>query len=379
MKYKKVGLITFYESDNFGTCLQAYALCNAINNLGYTCEIICFNRYENSPVRNNSKLETIKILGVKKIIDILLSKRIIENQKEKFRLFRAAYMHLSEQEYSSIRELEKTSKDYEAFIVGSDMVWSWESRPFLDIYFLKFAPMGKRIAYAPSFGNTEFNEKMNEYYMQAIAGIDFISCRDRKGAEYIRNILGKKCELVLDPTFLLEGDEWKKTFFLKKKKSLKRTVLIYMFGKIPPNTFKEIKKKVKGKWEIRFIPEGFRQYCCEKKHGNAVFGPIDFLESYYNADMIITNTFHGLVFAMIFEKPFVLFHREGKEHWHQHEERMTSLLEQMGLSDRYLEVGDELKKEFFELDYTELKKKLEDMKSESMEYLKRSVCSVVKG
>lgn len=368
-KNGSVGLITLYETDNYGTCLQAYALSQIIMDLGYECEIISFNRKKSAPVKIN-KVELVRSLGFRRTMDIVLSRNYIKKRKEKFCMFRKKELPLSSQEFGSLSELEGIARGYGAVVTGSDMVWSWESRPFLDVYFLKFVEKEKRIAYAPSFGNTQFTEEMNQYYREAIEGFAYVSCRDEQGVEYIRNNIKKDCQFALDPTILLGKEGWERRFNLQHEKKSEKETLFYMFGEVSP----ELERKVKQKSErIRYIPASFPQYRYEKKYGNDACGPVEFLRNYYNAEMIITNAFHGLLFALIFKKPFILFHREKEEHWRQHEERMVSLLKRLDLSYRYLEISDKLDDSLFSLDYTEITERIETLKKESLYFLEESI------
>lgn len=364
---KNIGLATLYESENYGTCLQAYALSRTIKDLGYGCNIIRFNRQLAS--ENRSKIDALCSVGIKKAADILLSKGTINRQKQKFSEFRKVYLPLFGQQYPSVSAVYDLQENYDAFVTGSDMVWSWESRVFLDYYFLKFAPEGKRIAYAPSFGNTEFTEDMKAYYRDSIAGIDYCSCRESKGAVFAAEITGKRCEPVCDPAMLLSADNWKKQFSLVKQNIGKKTALFYMFGEIPGAVKRQVKHIIGKDGDIRYIPGKFSEYCYERKRGGDAYGPIEFLQSFSQADFVLTNTFHGLVFSLVFEKPFVLFHRERTEHWALHEERMSSLLERVGLKERYITMDTVIKDDFMKLNYDNVRPVIEMYRKSSLEYL----------
>lgn len=368
---KNIGLTTLYESENYGTCLQAYALTRIIKELGYGCNIIKFNRCFAS--ENRSKIDVLRSVGIRKTADILLSKDTINRQKQKFSDFRKMYLPLAGQQYHSVSDVYGLQESYDGFVTGSDMVWSWESEAFLDYYFLKFAPEGKRIAYAPSFGNTEFTEDMKAYYRNSIAGIDYCSCRESGGAAFAADITGKECKVVLDPTMLISADDWKKQFSLKERRTGEKTALFYMFGDTPEDIKKQVKYLLGKNGVIRYIPGKFSEYRYEGKRDGDAYGPIEFLQSFSQADFILTNTFHGLVFSLIFEKPFVLFHREKKEHWAVHEERMSSLLNQVGLNERYILTDTLIGSEFMQLNYESIRLIIEGYRKSSIEYLSEAL------
>lgn len=366
---KRIGLVTLYEADNFGTCLQAYALHKRIIDYGYECDIIRFDRNLASP--QVSRIRTITSLGIRRTIDILLSKKTIQAQKAKFAAFRKKNYTYSKYLYSSIAEVSNADFKYDAFVTGSDMVWSWESRSFLDYYFLKFAKEGSRISYAPSFGNTNFTDEMKEYYSEAVRGIDYCSCREKKGQVYISDELNKKCILAADPTLLIPEKEW--NALISKSRTKDKNVLIYMFGDIPEETNKRIKNLEKWGYKIRYIPQMHYQYLYEKKMGNDAFGPIEFLEAFRDSSFVITNTYHGLMFSLIYKKPFVMFHRDQGEHWNIHEERMQSVLETLNLQERYISFSDEIKEDYLKLDYDSVDLKLQAQIQQSCEFLSDSL------
>lgn len=366
---KKVGLVTLYEADNFGTCLQAFALQKKIESYGFNCEIIRFDR--NVALQQISKVNKVRNLGIRRTMDILLSRKTIQSQKVKFSRFRKKNFKYSQFLYSSVAEVNNADLQYDAFVTGSDMVWSWESRKFLDYYFLKFANPGKRISYAPSFGNTNFDEDMQKYYVEAVSGIDYCSCREEKGKRFVNDVLKKDCILTVDPTLLISKDNWNKLIpsILRRKKN----ILIYMFGEIPKETFKKIQMFAKNDYTIRYIPQMYYQYRYEKKQGNAAFGPVEFLEAFHNASFVITNTYHGLMFSLIYRKPFIMYHRDREEHWNIHEERMQSVLNILDLQDRYLHFNEALRGDFLCLDYRKVDSVLNKQIAISEDYLINSL------
>ena len=378
----KIGMMTFYESDNYGTCLQAWSLQHTIQRLGYECEVLNFSR---SIVSNkkSSKRSVLKNIGIMTTAELILLSSRRKSRKQAFRVFRDT-ITISPKAYGSLEDLKGTVNQYNAFVVGSDMVWSWESQIHLDKYFLKFAPAGRRVAYAPSFGNTVLTGEMEAYYRDALLGMDYLSCRERSGKELIEQLTGKNCELVLDPTMLLTADEWQETFQLGKfapKKKQGRTILCSLFDRSSRKAcIRQIKKAMKQGDQLRHIPSTFEEYLTEALAGaqDKAYGPVEFLKAYYNADMIISDGFHGLVFSLIFQKPFLLIHRSSGEHWAKHEERMASLLEELGLSSRYIKADVPISPEHFTLDYTQINQKIAHLRESSLKYLEDALAGAVK-
>lgn len=369
----RVGLVTLHESDNYGTCLQAFTLQKAIEYLGYECEIIRF--YRNSEKKNESKLKTLLSLKPTKTIDIVLSRSYVCARKKKFNNFREKYLNYSSESYFDLCELYNNPPTYDAYVTGSDMVWSWESRKYLDYFFLKFVKDNKTISYAPSFGNTAFTDEMKEYYNNAIRNISYCSCREMKGKEYIEHTLNKECVLAVDPTILVDISTWTELIDLDRKKQL--NALVYMFGDIPRSYYRVLETLKSTGYQIRYIPQCYKQHKNELKNGVDSFGPIEFLQYFHDADFVITNTYHGLMFSLIFEKPFVMLHRPEREHWALHEERMQSVLDMFDLSDRYIFFNDEIKKSYLNLDYSIIRPKMQEEILNSYDFLKRSLRSAL--
>ena len=362
---KKIGLVTLYEVDNYGTCLQAFALSHIVNMMGYESEIIRFDR--NLSIPKEPLHRKVVSVGIANAINIALCRSAIKVRKEKFNKFRKDYFKYSDYLYSCVEEVKNANIEYDAYITGSDMVWSWELKDFLDYYFLRFADCHKRISYAPSFGNTKFNKEMNNYYKEALAGMRYCSCREERGVEFVKNEVGKDCILASDPTLLITKEVWNELFSLKCNNE--KNILFYMFGDIPSWYIRNIKKYEQEGYVIRFVPQNYFQYRYEKKMGNDAFGPIEFIQAFNNASFVITNTYHGLMFSLIYRKPFVMIHRDKNEHWATHEERMQSVLELLGLEDRYLDLDNKISHVLMHLNYGSIETKLNGLIKSSKEYL----------
>lgn len=209
---KKVGLITFHESDNYGTCLQAFALQSYIEKLGYSAEILNYQR--KSTPKKPTFIERVKyVLSAYKPSDFLYRDRITvySAQKRKmFEEFRKTGFRYGSDKYESYEELTRIADKYDAMVCGSDMIWASERSSCLDIYFLAFAPEEKRVAYSPSFGKGVVPEELTKQYKERLLQMRFLSCREESGVKLIRRLTGRDAVLTLDPTLLIDSDQWSK-------------------------------------------------------------------------------------------------------------------------------------------------------------------------
>lgn len=369
---RKIAVLTFFENENYGTVLQAYALLRTINKFGYSCDIVDFNRNEARGGIKEALIKRMKKIGLRASIEYVVMKGFIDQRKRAFSEFKVN-MPITDTQYSSMKELEALTDDYDAFVCGSDMVWSWESRDLLDIYFLKFAPKGKRVSYAPSLGNTELTNEMEDYYRSAINYIDYLSCRERSGARLIKELTGRDCEFVLDPTMLFSAKQWLEEFQISDIAKKGGNILCYMFGGMNRKFHATLDRVKDRDMRIVYVPGRFCEYVNEGRKHNLPCGPKEFIERYNEADMVVTNTFHGLIFSLIFRKPFLLIHRENGDYWKKYEERMASLLNELGISDRYIYSNDDIRRESFYLDYSIIESKLNSLIFSSRSYLENAL------
>ena len=374
----RVGIVTLYD-DNYGTCLQAFALCNKISEMGYEPEIIRYIR-GNVNVRNESWMKKVmgklRSMPPKLILTYLLSYKWIRERKAGFSNFRERYLKFGEE--TNYRDSIRCDlgKAYDAYVCGSDMIWSEEFADDWRYFFLQFAPSKKRISYAPSFGKNIISSENDKICSDFLHEIRCLSCREEAGVSLIKNQFGLDAVQVLDPTLLMGKDEWNRLIDKEERMLEEKYILTYVFGGISgarKNFFENLSKK---EWGVhRVIPMNREQNGKDAVRG--VLGPVEFLRLYRDAEFIVTDTFHGLIFALIYEKPFVVLKRQDKGHWAKYSDRMTSTLKMLGLENRYIESSFAISNEWKNLDYREVNKILIKKRKISLEYLKDSLMEVI--
>lgn len=380
---KKIGMLTFYSEYNYGAMLQAYALQTKIKELGYSAEFIrFFDRKFKEEKPTNTICRVKKILKNLKSVEFSIKKYIINRHigERKYSLFDdfvERYISTSRNAYYSLEDLKKADNEYDAFVTGSDMVWS-DIGQNLDAYFLTFASEGKRISYAPSLTGRE-NEtvEQREQYKNWINRIDFLSCREKYGVNYISNITGRKAKQVVDPTLLIEKEVWKEKFHIEKRHG-QPYILCYMFRGIKKAMLKKIKYYAEeNNLRIIFIPMSVQETLYDLKNGlDASYGPKEFVELFYNASYVVTNSFHGLLFSLIMNKPFSLIHRGKGNEWLKHEERMTNILSLLDIENCFVNESDFDMNLNWDIDYNIINSKISELRRDSLDYLSNALKSI---
>ncbi len=380
---KKIGIMTFYDVQNYGAALQAYALQNKLKILGVDAEFI---RYYDSQKNNNDNRTNVKkywsVLANYEFNPYLFSKAYpaASSVKAKFNSFKEEYMKLSRRAYYSYESLCEAKNRYDAFVCGSDMVWSNIGQD-LNAFYLRFAPKNKSISYAPSITGIDFsNKEQIDFIREAVNDIGYLSCREKYGVDSIKKITGREPFHAVDPTLLLTKEEWTQALNLEGYNG-KPYILCYMFQGVPKETKKQLTKLAKKRnMEVRYIPMAATEYVSEINQGySATYGPREFVQMVANASFVVTNSFHGLLFSLIFEKPFILLHRPNGNTWGVHEERMVSILNLAGITERFIYLDDTITESYFDLNYSErISQRLHLERMKSIEYLRNAILEATK-
>lgn len=286
MENKQVGIITFHSSDNYGAVLQAYALQHYIEEaLGYNVEIVDYreNDKKEGPfvfVRVTHNFFKDFVLSVIRF----LKYPSLKKRHERFEDFRKDYFHLTPQCYVGAESLNLLRKDF--YISGSDQVFNPRLKNY-KAYYLDFDKRnGQKIAYAPSFGISTFNDDITRQILPLLTDFDILSCREESGASYLSKVLSRTVPTVVDPVFLLSKDEWGRVAILPKRKNY---LLIYCLSKGKLRQLQKIAKEVAAKEHLDIIT-------IEDE------GPREFIGYIMGADFVITDSFHGTSFSLIFGK-----------------------------------------------------------------------------
>lgn len=309
----KVSIITMHAMHNPGSVFQAFALQKYLDQLGNKAEIIDY-RPDYFYTEGH---------GWKYLVKRIVYYRTYESLKNKFSSFIRENMTLSSL-FTSYSELESNHSDSDVYIVGSDQLWNTDFECGKDpAYYLKFIKQGKKVSYSTSIGKSCIDVFNRDVLVQNLKDFDALSVRELSSSVQLSELLNRRVEWVCDPVFLLDPKDYLR--YLNEALLKEPFVMVYISPK------SEILDRIVDYYHKKglkvILLGGFSKRCyCDLHIKDA--GPKDFLTYIYNAETVISSSFHATAFCHIFHKDFVSIipDRNG--------ERIVSLLNKTGLSNR---------------------------------------------
>lgn len=312
MIQKKVGIITIYNFTNYGNRLQNYALTKLLENEGIpVINGICVSTKDDWLGRTKS----IWKRAVKRVIPYAFVKKKLYFPKQVTTGLEAQrverFLKFTENYTTSIPPIvAKTHKEaylrlrklgIGCVIAGSDQIWNpyYEGKEF---EFLTFAPSAARLSFAASIGVDHIPEEVKWYYAKNLKEMKYLSVREQRAVEIIKELTGRDADLTLDPTLLLEPEKWQEAV---KKPNIQLDsdyICTYFLGEVPDAVDRFAKEK------------GLRIYPLNDKGEPELFvlDPGEFLYMIKNAAYILTDSFHAVAFSIKFHKEFYVFDRKQK-------------------------------------------------------------------
>lgn len=372
---KTIGIITIVKVNNYGAELQAFALQRKLNLMGYKAEIIDYLFYKNKEFKKEKISRPYYNFPLKKRIKEFLLPIIEEmkslphyknyqNRIRGFERFHNKYTRFSPVRYYSYSQLYKNPPVYDVYCVGSDQVWNPNCYTSLNPYFLTFAPKSsKKIAYASSFGVKNLPNDAKNIYKENLAQLTHISTREKTGIKIIKDLTGREAKLVLDPTFLLTQEEWNEIANCSKVPNYKY-ILLYVLkdSKFITKTAMEL-SKLSGLKIVRITKGAFKQDSNKSILDITDAAPDDFIGLFSKADLILTNSFHGTVFSIIYQKDFYTILKKDKDN----NSRQIDLLNSLDLGNRLVYEGSFLQQP--SIDYKISNPRIEKLRHQSLDYL----------
>ena len=356
--HSRVGLMTFHYQYNCGSALQAYALQEMINKLGYECLIINYFFRDDMKiygVRWGSPLKAV-------IFDILITpKRFFQHQK--YKEFRKRFFTNLTTKTDDPNALASMSENCDILVCGSDQIWNFDLGD-VSPYFLNFASSGqKKISYAPSYNKDELDEKAKNAYKKYLRGFASISVREQSTATQLANILNKRIECVLDPTLLHS-----KTFYTDMLQGYRdihfpdRYIFVYNLHLSRIKKLLKFAEEYAEKNNIKIVYFAKRNILGRLYEKNIFkYGPLAFLRAISGADFVIGDSYHACAFSIIFGKQFIC----GYENT-----RTMDLLKKFNLENRFIDNDINLNEK---INYKEVNLLLDEYKSISINYLIQSL------
>lgn len=372
----RIGILTLPLHTNYGGILQAYALQTVLERMGH--EVVVFdtpNRMPLPPLKNIPKcfLKRIvkKLLGRNQKIfyEYYQNNKVIPVVSQNTQRFINSYIH--RKEIRNFNELE--GETYDAIVVGSDQVWrpiyfdqGWRGQGIENAY-LAFASKWniKRLSYAASFGTDkqEYSDAQILECRKLMQMFDAVSVRENSAVNQCRKYFNHSASHVLDPTLLLRVDDYIRLFKASNVDKSCGTLLTYVLDSSEVMT-KYIRDIAQDKKLEPFNVNNPYEYDDSRPLQERIKPSVEkWLRGFYDAEFVITDSFHACVFSIIFHKQFVVVGNKERGM-----SRFESLLDMFGLKDRLVNIGDDIS--FLdEIDFTAVDKIYDTLKEESKSFL----------
>lgn len=377
-----IGVCIKYFFENYGGMLQAYATITMLKNRGLDYELIRYEKHYslldklkqlprlfNGILLNDKKEVFLKKLGKSKhpdfrANDLKRMQAFNKFKKEKFTNLSPVFVGYD--------NLCKGANRYSAVVTGSDQLWSPAGLP-TNFYNLMFVPDHiRKISIASSFGVKNIPWYQVSRTREFLNRIEFISMRENRGSEIVKELTGRDVPTILDPVFIFDKNEWAE-LIPKNKEYNEPYIFAYFLGANP--THREAVKSVAEKLGCKIVTLRHLDQYVENDENFGDFAPYDvdparFLNLLREAKYVCTDSFHGSVFSIIHHKPFVVFNRYDDYSKHSKNSRIDTLCFNLGLEDRRFVSADKLYLQLTsEVDYKRVDDKLSVLKLLTNSYL----------
>ena len=357
----KIGILTFHCAHNYGAVLQCYATQEFLRSKGYEVEVINYRpQYLLDPYKLFNRRRVICKNPIRLLKCLIIEILMFSNRYKRFIGFER-FIH-NRLQIGDIVTRNTLSSDCDAYIIGSDQVWNSRiTRGFDPIYFADFPfekGNKKYISYAASMEAKTLTHEQVDFYTKSLNNFDILSVRENQLQQLLQSLTSKNISLVLDPTLMVPTAVWDN--LSSDNSNVEKYVVVYQV-RIDPNTMRIaelIANQIGAKVKVLVA----------WLHYNAVEGadqtatPEEFVDVIRNAACVVTTSFHGTAFSVIFNRPFYTIRlNDGRD------TRSESLLGTLSLEERIVDV--DACPIFSDIDYSVVNKKLEKLRKESQDFL----------
>lgn len=386
-KSGKIGCVIAYgeNHNNFGTSLQGYATIKKIRDLGYTPEMIRYNK--KLSVLDKLRLTILMVLCggtkgkmrvVKERINKILHKQYAKNidiRTKSVNRYKEEKLKPFFKYYNGYEELREGSLNYDVVIVGSDQVWTPMGLygKFFNLLFVDESVA--KMSYASSFGVGQIPSIQTKQTKEYLERFDVLGVREIKGKEIVETLSNKKAVVVADPTLLLTREEWEDEVENCTINNSEPYIFCYLLGENSESreAVRELQQETGYKIiTIRHLDE---YVASDEEFGDEApydVSPNDFVKYIKEAQYVCTDSFHCTIFSILFHKKFSTFYRFNPLSKNSRNSRIDSLLEVLGLQDR-LYKGDISGALHREINYVQVDERLSKFREESLKFLRDSL------
>ena len=341
---KKVFVVSWFQSENYGTCLQAYATDYILKKNGFDVRFLNRRKYYSMNKLNYLMTKVGSIIRGrierKKPIERGVYQSAYNDKVKKIHDLANRTYHV--EDIGSRRELLKIDNEIDCYLVGSDQMWNpWMLSPHYLLDFVPYKSNKPRYTYAASFGVDNIPESKKRIYEKYLPLFNCITVREPRAAEVVEQLSGKTAKVVLDPTFLLSREEWREFSEQSdsvQKYNLDRYILCYFIGS-PDFSHIDTVKKVAAEINARIVllPMKESDYCLNDSDITVIADacPYDFISLIEKATLVCTDSFHAVVFSFLMETAFYYFPRFKHGDQYSQEARLQNIMQKFGLEDSF--------------------------------------------
>ena len=358
---KKIGVITIFDRNgNFGNKLQNYAVVKTYEKLGFECEtIVLEKKISNAEIILGYLHCFLRFFYNRKPIVHQYSLKRLKNYERFDRNLNLNYDFIKGKDISN---------DFDYFSVGSDQVWnpnfySYDTKR-KDTYFLTFTDANKKICFSPSFGIDKIPKEWEGWFKKQLSTFKFLSVREHSGAKIIKELTGRDACVLIDPSMMLSAEEWENISKKPEKVDCSKPyILTYFLGNYELSDQINIEKLSKS--------HDMKVYHLLNVYQPLLYtiGPNEFLYLLSHASLIVTDSFHACVFSFLFNKPFIVYDRKGKNN--DMNSRILNFLSTFKLERKYINSG--LENDIWEHNYSEGYKQLQIERQKTIDFLKKEL------
>lgn len=371
---KKIGILTLPLHTNYGGILQAYALQKVLENMGHDVTII------------SGKVKKIKIPLLKlplvlfkrivlrylfrRELELLVEKRINIEQpiicKNTYQ-FVDKYFKISNVSFDKLQE-----NNFDALMVGSDQIWRPDYCENIYESFFDFATNWevKKIAYAPSFGKDswDYTDEQTKRCCNLIKSFDAVSVRELGGVRLCKEKFNIDAKMVLDPTMLLYASDYIDSLQILNTPKRNGSLMVYLLDNSAAK--KDILGIINNNLGLKIFATGSKVEDSSANLDQRIQPPIEeWLRGFYDADFVVTDSFHACVFSILFNKPFAVLSNQLRGN-----ERFVSLLSLLNLEDRIIDSNEDLDSiKLTKIDWIDVNGKLDFLKKKSMDFIQNAL------
>lgn len=342
----KTGLLTYHHTRNFGSWLQTYALFEKLREIGVDVEII---DYRCPAIEKRERPADFHLqCNIKEMVKDFVYVRPLRDIYHRFEIFSHNYLLLSQTAYTP-ETIRQANKEYDNFLIGSDIVWGTHINEGDLTYFLNFVEESKgKYAFAASIGEKWKSEEYSQI-SELLHRFDSIAVREKQAAEWIKEVCSLEVDTVCDPTMLLTKDDWER--FCCPKRIKGKYILVYFMDCEGAIIRDALKLGRKLKLPVYYV--GYTNKMRDVKQ-YMIQDPADFVSVIKNAEITFCGSYHGTLFSLYMNTPFYYYYKHSSS-------RLDHIASMLGIEDRF--GPNNTFEKSYDMDFQAINEKIEKMRN----------------